>query len=51
MQSLLYVGVKDYFVSLSCMFLEKTLLKIWLNLGLNLKILRETGLDLLMESF
>ena len=38
--SLLYLGVKarQYFVSSSCMFLEeKTLLKIWRNLGINFR--------------
>ena len=40
MLSLLYLGVKarQYFVSSSCMFLEeKTLLKIWLNPGINFR--------------
>ena len=45
--SLLYLGVKaeQYFVSSSCMFLDKkTLLKIWLNPWLNFTIFRGTGL-------
>ena len=45
MLSLLYLGSKaeQYFVSLSCMFLDKkTLLKIGLNPGLNLTIFRGT---------
>ena len=45
MLSLLHLGVKaqQYFVSSSCTFLdEKTLLKIWLNPGLNLTIFRGT---------
>ena len=44
--SLLYLGVKaeQYFVSSNCMFLgKKTLLKIWLNPGLNLTIFWGTG--------
>ena len=46
MLSSLNLGVKTqkYFVSLSNMFLDKkTLLKIWLNPGLNLTIFRGTG--------
>ena len=46
MFSLLYLRGKTqhYFESLSYMFLDdKTLLKIWLNLGLNLIIFRRTG--------
>ena len=46
MFSLLYLKVKtqEYFENLSYMFLdEKTLLKIWFNLGLNLIIFRGTG--------
>lgn len=44
--SLQYLGVKTqhHFVSSSYMFLEKkTLLRIWINLGLNLTIFRGTG--------
>ena len=44
--SLLYLRVKaqQYFVSLSYMFVDrKTVLKMWLNLGLSLTIFRETG--------
>ena len=47
MLSLPYLGVKaqEYFVSSSCMFLDqKTLIKIYLNPGLNLTIFRGTGL-------
>ena len=46
MLSSLNLGVKTekYFVSSSNMFLDKkTLLKIWLNPGLNLTIFRGTG--------
>ena len=46
MFSLLYLRVEtqQYFESLSYMFLdEKTLLKIWFNLGLNLIIFPGTG--------
>ena len=46
MLSLLYLGVKDrqYFVRSSCLFLgKKTLLKIWLNSGLNVTNFRGTG--------
>ena len=46
MLSFLYLVVKtrQYFVTLSCMFLdEKTLLEIWLNPGLNLTIFQGTG--------
>ena len=46
MLSSLDLGVKTqkYFVSSNNMFLDKkTLLKIWLNLGLNLTIFRRTG--------
>ena len=42
----MYLGVKaqQYFVSSSYIFLDKkTLLKIWLNPGLNLTIFRGTG--------
>ena len=49
-----YLGVKaqQHFISLSCMFLgKKTLLKIWLNPGLNLTIFRGTGLRCLCLSF
>ena len=45
--SFLYLGVKaqQYFVSLSDMFIDKkTLLKIWLNPGLNLNIFLGTGM-------
>ena len=45
--SFLYLGVKaqPYFVSLSDMFIDKkTLLKIWLNPGLNLNIFLGTGM-------
>ena len=45
--SFLYLGVKaqPYFVSLSDMFIDKkTLLKIWLNPGLNLNIFLRTGM-------
>ena len=44
--SLQYLGVKTqhHFVSSSYMFLDKkTLLRIWINLGLNLTIFRGTG--------
>ena len=51
--SLWYLRVKaqHYFVSLSCILLDKkTLLKIWLNPGLNLTIFRGTGpADILMH--
>ena len=46
MLSFLFFEVKaqQYFVSSSCMFLDKkTLLKTWLNPGLNLTIFRGTG--------
>ena len=46
MLSLLYLRVKaqQYFVSLSYMVVDnKSMLKIWLNLGLNLTIIRGTG--------
>ena len=46
MLSLLYlrVNAQQYFVSLSNTFVDKkTVLKIWLNLGLNLTIIRGTG--------
>ena len=46
MLSLRYLLVKaqQHFVTSSCMFLdEKTVLEIWLNLGLNLTIFRGTG--------
>ena len=46
MLSLLYLRVKaqQYFVSLSCLFLDrKIVLKMWLNLGLSLIIFRGTG--------
>ena len=40
----LVVNAQQYFVTSSCMFLdEKTVLKIWLNPGLNLTIFRGTG--------
>ena len=42
--SLIRVIAQHYFVSLSYMFLDKkTVLKIWLNLGLSLIIFRGTG--------
>ena len=46
MLSLLYlrVNAQQYFVSLSNTFVDKkTVLKIWLNLGLNLTIIPGTG--------
>ena len=46
MLSLLYLRVQaqQYFVSLSYMVVDKkTVLKIWLNLGLNLTFLEEPG--------
>ena len=46
MLSLLYlrVNAQQYFVSLSNTFVDKkTVLKIWLNLGLNLTIIRGNG--------